>query len=1189
MTQMSLTGTQSDLFTDSGNPHTDLDTLPPGNGDELWQHVEVGQKDGAPAETDSDSGDSLFITQKPVAEAVRSGRRSRRSSFSPGSPSDTDAERSDDSASPEKSETDKKKTPKKLKRPKYSFSFLRQSKITGRMCVGELKAKQNTELQNAAMGGFFKCARDMWQNYPTKEDLESALPTVDMPGESIHPISEEEEEERPEDEDIKVVEKKRFVVSLKAKSSQPWPEGDVGITEVEETPSLTQTIDELEIHGKGSEEIDNMMTLEEDVPDANIKEKKNKLAEEDVREEEEGHLESDVRVEEEDSESCNAEKKSDEDADLLNSNLQSKPLNDVAEKPRKKKKKDKLAAEDVREENNGHLESDVRVEEEDSDRCDTENAGEKKNDEDVDLLKSNLQSKPLNDVAEKLKKKKNKKKKNKLAAEDVGEEEEGHLKSDGRVEEESVSLESCDAENGSEKKSDEDVDLLTSSLQSEPLINVAEKLKKKKKKKKNKLAVEDGGQEEEGHLESDTRVEEEDSVFSDRCITENGSKKKSDEDVDLLNFSLQSEPLYDVAEKPKKKKKKKNKLAAEDGRQEGEEGHLESDVRVEEQDSESCITENGDEKKSDEDVDLLTSSLQSEPLNDVAEKPKKKKKTKLAVEDVREEEEGHLESDVRVEEEDSVFSDRCDAEDGGEKKSDEDVDSLKSNLQSEPLSDVAEKPKKKKKKNKLAAEYVRHEGEEGHLESDVRTEEESVFLESCDTENGGEKKSDEDIDSLKSNLHAKPLNDVAEKPKRKKKKKTKLAAEDVRQEGDEGHLELDVRVEEQDSVFSDRCDAENGGEKKSDEDVSVKRKKKKKQKSASVDDDAPIGRDDCIDESFSKEVITESPVQKKKKKKKKEKTEDENVGGAQETTEGGEDQDAGLVGTITNNDTVTQNDDSVRKKKRTRSFLVADAEETAAQTHQETQSGAADKPAGESAETAGSWMGSDDGVRKKKKKRKKVSAERERVEKDHELDFEEPNTTCLVVETGLKRKKKRKMDEEVASVEKSERDSQTDENVGSKKKRKKKIPPTTAENNESEEATLNVSVSLSNKKKSQTVAAKGLNDTCNDGSAADDRTTREALAERASPSPETPGNQPLNDVKGKKKRKKVKESDTVSLEAKSFTEIEAHKPKKNRRETESSFSPVFSDTSLSQCEPSSSLSIRKKKHKKSKAETLQSH
>ncbi|KAM7374727.1 hypothetical protein PAMP_007368 [Pampus punctatissimus] len=71
------------------------------------------------------------------------------------------------------------------------------------------------------MGGFFKCVREMFQSYQKGDKVESYLPTVDMDGEEISPLS-EGDEERSHDEDIKVVERKHFVVSSKGKCPHSW-------------------------------------------------------------------------------------------------------------------------------------------------------------------------------------------------------------------------------------------------------------------------------------------------------------------------------------------------------------------------------------------------------------------------------------------------------------------------------------------------------------------------------------------------------------------------------------------------------------------------------------------------------------------------------------------------------------------------------------------------------------------------------------------------------------------------------------------------------------------------------------------------------------------------------------------------------------------------------------------------------
>lgn len=44
-------------------------------------------------------------------------------------------------------------------------------------------------VQNATMGGFFKCVRELWQGYE-RGNVEASLPTLDMDGDYISPLSE---------------------------------------------------------------------------------------------------------------------------------------------------------------------------------------------------------------------------------------------------------------------------------------------------------------------------------------------------------------------------------------------------------------------------------------------------------------------------------------------------------------------------------------------------------------------------------------------------------------------------------------------------------------------------------------------------------------------------------------------------------------------------------------------------------------------------------------------------------------------------------------------------------------------------------------------------------------------------------------------------------------------------------------
>ncbi|XP_061660293.1 uncharacterized protein LOC133492231 [Syngnathoides biaculeatus] len=151
------------------------------------------------SEVDSDSGDSLFLTQKPAPQPVRAirERKSSRHTYA------TEHEDSGgDSSSSHRDEHDrgmsrKKKKPK-IKLPKYSFHFLPKGERSPRGT--HLATRDNIKLHNYVMGGFFKCV-ELWQG---ADDLWMALPTVDQ-DEDISPLT-EDGEDQSSDEDIKVVE-----------------------------------------------------------------------------------------------------------------------------------------------------------------------------------------------------------------------------------------------------------------------------------------------------------------------------------------------------------------------------------------------------------------------------------------------------------------------------------------------------------------------------------------------------------------------------------------------------------------------------------------------------------------------------------------------------------------------------------------------------------------------------------------------------------------------------------------------------------------------------------------------------------------------------------------------------------------------------------------------------------------------
>ncbi|XP_075876311.1 uncharacterized protein LOC142884506 [Nelusetta ayraudi] len=182
------------------------------------RHLDSSQErqDNAANESDegeSDSGDSVFITQRAVPEAVRSGRRlsphQRSYHMSPSCLLENDTSSSDSNI---ESNTKIRRVKKKL--PKYSFPFLCGQKWKPRSSL--IAREHNESLHRSAMLGFFRCARELQENYSA-----SPPPTSDMDGTDINPLS-EEEEKGSGDEDIKVVERKCFLVGVKAKSSKTW-------------------------------------------------------------------------------------------------------------------------------------------------------------------------------------------------------------------------------------------------------------------------------------------------------------------------------------------------------------------------------------------------------------------------------------------------------------------------------------------------------------------------------------------------------------------------------------------------------------------------------------------------------------------------------------------------------------------------------------------------------------------------------------------------------------------------------------------------------------------------------------------------------------------------------------------------------------------------------------------------------
>ncbi|XP_034746394.1 phoenix [Etheostoma cragini] len=633
------TRTRTDAMDQVGSAesyHAVLDSCPPGYVEKISRYFEssVGpskQDEGPvcnePAEAESDSGDSLFLTQKCVPEAVRS-RRQRHYSLrsTPISPRDLEepsrSEDSPSSSSHEESRTDKGRRRKKYTLPKYHFPFLAKC-----MLRSTLLPVQNASLHHYVMGGFFNCVRDLWQGYQ-RPHLEPCLPTVDVDGQDLSPLS-EEDEERPEDEDIKVVERKHFVAPSKAKSKQTWckplkqqrrrgasdtrPEITRGRrTAVIPTSSGTETPD----RGESSCRVRGQRERNDEHRNVTIRNKTPKRRRN--RESQTGEEEL-----------CN--------------------YNDAVCEPQKPQRRDSTPKNAVREpQTDGSHVEDLFQAGQDGDGSERPSPLHSLS----DVLRDTHNDSICNETQVK---KRKKKKRGHLESGDGGQsqsqEEPGGLHAATSVNmdvEETPSLsEDNGAEtpaaraseqrefnerNGTEKESRDDKVL------SREERDTPDSKHNRKKRKKNKSSAD----EVDGNLESGVRAE--DSVFPVSCNMEDGSKEKkkkkkkkrrSGEDVEHSESGAVAEPLKDEAEKPKRKKKKRKK---EEGLVDPEQREEEEEASTRTLDSPPLSTEQIEE--SGNRLEHAAASLETPESSSVKRKKHKKKRQSSSNDAARDEEEG---------------------------------------------------------------------------------------------------------------------------------------------------------------------------------------------------------------------------------------------------------------------------------------------------------------------------------------------------------------------------------------------------------------------------------------------------------------------------------------------------------------------------------------------------------------------
>nr|XP_057943281.1 transcriptional regulator ATRX homolog [Doryrhamphus excisus]XP_057943282.1 transcriptional regulator ATRX homolog [Doryrhamphus excisus]XP_057943283.1 transcriptional regulator ATRX homolog [Doryrhamphus excisus] len=193
--------------------HIVLEKSPPDYVKKISEYLDCSHNpvsDDGPTERDSDSGDSLFLTQKPVPKPVRTIRRPKSSQHVFCTELEDSGGDSSSSHGDDAQKTSKKKKKFKSELPKYNFPFLQERKRKSTL--------KNIKLNNYVTGGFFKCVQ-LWQD---ASNSHAALPTVDQDGEDILPLTEDEEDEKFGDEDIKVVERKCFLVKSKTQSPLLW-------------------------------------------------------------------------------------------------------------------------------------------------------------------------------------------------------------------------------------------------------------------------------------------------------------------------------------------------------------------------------------------------------------------------------------------------------------------------------------------------------------------------------------------------------------------------------------------------------------------------------------------------------------------------------------------------------------------------------------------------------------------------------------------------------------------------------------------------------------------------------------------------------------------------------------------------------------------------------------------------------
>ncbi|XP_029375258.1 phoenix [Echeneis naucrates] len=1089
-----------------------LEEAPPTCDEEVSRHHEssLGQRNEAsddPAASESDSGDSLFITQNVAPETVRS-QRQRRNTVRSEPASATGLEDSDDSSASSHSNTESNtargRKRKQYNLPVFSFSFLqgRESKPRRRASF----VLQNRALHHYSMGGFFKCVRERWQSNQ-RDDLQLSSQTEDMEGRHIAPLS-EGEEECSDCPDIKVVKRTRFVAPSKKKHPQLWytPDKEAGDGKQErrnagnpkqetsqerqrkvlqkrpaKAPKSRVTASSSDTDSSESGETSHRGLAERKTSDKQVTSNESVAAQTETSEakrrltrEHKGILAEEKEREKtlcEDSDATICEgleqespskrtltgrevpnvtepqvdvfhtdnllpTEQEEDEPESQSLLQSLPdlisdTNDdeLSNETRVEKKKKKTRGDhESAEEGNGqsqeapeglHSAASVNMEAEEAPQLFEDNPAEfpawqtikKPTFSDETLSYDNITLAQEKTYSPDSKQMKNRKKNNAAARENVIQEVNLGSPSDVRFEEDSLFSVTHNTVNVRKKKKEisvEDVEQIQSSVISESVTDYGETHRKKKKRKKEKMFLNMEVYQEEDAL--NVTLEEQRHSLGNTGASQRPTepspvkKRKKQKEKQLLashndaevgavdckdvNFSNDGTSGGSTGQEVKKKKKKKTKTkgdreSAEEGNgqsQEAPEGlHSAASVNMEAEEAPQLFEDNSAEfpawqtiKKptfSDETLsyDNITLAQEKTYSPDSKQMKNRKKNNAAARENVIQEVNLGSPSDVRFEE-DSLFSVTHNMVNVRKKKKEisvEDVEQIQSSVISESVTDYGETHRKKKKRKK----------EKMFLNMEVYQEEDALNV------------------TLEEQRHSLGNTGASQRPtepspvkKRKKQKEKQLLA---------SHNDAEAgAVDCKDVNFSN--DGTSGGS------TGQEVKKKKARESISEGGAVSCNLEEKVNEAETSQKIEDGPenqgaelLSKKKKKKKKKKKEESEI-----------------IGRNVSED-VKKNDDSVsvqkKEKKRTSSFLVADAGENNAQMHQEQSSPClksiaapvwgAEKPAvsasdfeTESTEITRNSEAANDGVRKKKRKRK-MSVVRESMEND----FDKQDETCQSV------------------------------------------------------------------------------------------------------------------------------------------------------------------------------------------------